>query len=278
MDNHALTWTHISGLEPVASGLPAQWRSRMQLKGQRRCCLSSQQRENVFHFLPVCHHHCASVARHLYFLTCPLLIYIINAYQTGAMISFSLCSFQIGSFLLLVVKFNFIIFLSSDNTDTDFVGCKAAAVMPCFGILTICRMIPINRKALSGISARGLKKKGASLCLGMSQGETCVLLGDLRIWRVLLACEGQIYFTKYSSSGHKRGQWHFRPEVKMWLEAYPPRCSSTCRDTFLEKDRGPSWVFQVALPICLSISIYSSIYLLTWSLRACRLPDTEEAR
>lgn len=195
-----------------------------------------------------------------------------------AMIYFSLCSFQIGSFLLLVVKFNFIIFLSSDNTDTDFVGCKAAAVMPCFGILTICRMIPINRKALSGISARGLKKKGASLCLGMSQGETCILLGDLRIWRVLLACEGQIYFTKYSSSGHKCGQWHFRPEVKMWLGAYPPMCSSTCRDTFLEKDRGPSWVFQVAPPICLSISIYSSIYLLTWSLRACRLPDTEEAR
>lgn len=42
-----------------------------------------------------------------------------------------------------------------------------------------------------------------------------VLLEDVTFQTVLLAGEGGVYSPKCSSNGHKYGQWHFRPEVRV---------------------------------------------------------------
>lgn len=92
-------------------------------------------------------HCCANVAGHLHFLTCPLLIYIIHSYQTVAIISSSLSVLKLDLFsfcqLSDSLKFNFIVFWSSDNTlilpDIKLVqSCSASE------IATVHIMIPIN--------------------------------------------------------------------------------------------------------------------------------------
>jgi hypothetical protein len=63
-------------------------------------------------------------------------MYTINSYQILVITSFSLFSFQIGSFsfwkLSESLKFNFTVFLSPDNMNADFARHKASSVIPCF--------------------------------------------------------------------------------------------------------------------------------------------------
>lgn len=81
---HGISGFEPSGVQPLSSVrmLKAAWSVRGDV-------ISDPTKENMFPTLSqVVPHYRANVFGHLYLLTCPLLIYIINSHQTAAIISF----------------------------------------------------------------------------------------------------------------------------------------------------------------------------------------------